>query len=68
MKDDNELSMDKIEDYNNNESSSKRNTVRLVIIACLIVGAVFAFIKSNNNQVDDYVGTEQKPGINTSKR
>lgn len=68
MKDDDELSMDKIEDYNDNESSSKRNTIRLVIVACLIMGAVFAFIKSSYNNNADYIGTEEKPGINTSKR
>lgn len=68
MKEDDELSMDKIEDYNDNESSSKRKTVRLVIIGCLLVGAVLVFLKLNNNQVNDYVGTEQNPGINTNKR
>lgn len=68
MKEDDELSMDKIEDYNDNESPSKRRTVKLVIVGCLIAGAILAFIKLNNNQVNDYVGTEQNPGINTSKR
>lgn len=68
MKEDDELSMDKIEDYNDKQSLSKRKTLRLIIVVCLIVGAVFAFFKSSFNQVDDYVGTEQNPGIDTSKR
>ena len=65
---DDELSLDKIEDYNDKESASKRKTVRLVIVICLIVGAVFAFFKSSFNEVNDYVGTEQNPGIDTTKR
>lgn len=65
-KDDDELSMDKIEDYNDNESPEKRNTVRAVIIFCLIVGAFFAYIKSTSVS-DNYVGTEEKPGIDVKK-
>ncbi|MGP2658080.1 hypothetical protein ACOJTA_13670 [Malaciobacter sp. WC5094] len=62
-----ELSMDKIDDYNGNESEEKRNTVRNVIIILLIVGAVFAYFKSTSIP-DDYVGTSENPGINTSKK
>ncbi|MFK2823758.1 hypothetical protein [Arcobacter sp. YIC-80] len=64
---DDELSMDKIDDYNGNESEEKRNTVRNVIIILLIVGAVFAYFKSTSIP-DDYVGTSENPGINTSKK
>ncbi|WP_121626999.1 hypothetical protein [Poseidonibacter antarcticus] len=55
-----------IEDYNGNESKEKRNIVRLVVIGCLIVGAIFAYLKYNST-VDDYIGTESNPGINTTK-
>ncbi|AXH09317.1 hypothetical protein CP960_02290 [Malaciobacter halophilus] len=65
---DDELSMHKIDDYDGNESKSKRNTIRLVIAIGLIIGAIYASFKYNNSQVDDYVGTEQNPGINTTKR
>lgn len=64
---DDELSLNKIDDYNNNESKEKRRTILLVIVFCLIVGAVFSYIKYNS-QVDDYIGTEQAPGIDISKK
>ncbi|NVJ54004.1 MAG: hypothetical protein HWD90_09925 [Campylobacteraceae bacterium] len=64
---DDELSLDKIDDYNNKESKQKRNTVRLVVIFCLLVGAVFSYMKYNS-EVDDYVGTKEAPGITTTKK
>lgn len=64
---DNELSMDKIEDYDGKESKEKKNTVRLVIVLCLILGAVFAYLKTTSLP-DDYIGTSDNPGINTSKK
>lgn len=64
---DNELSMDKIEDYDGKESKEKRNTVRTVIVLCLILGAIFAYLKINSLP-DDYIGTKDNPGINTSKK
>ena len=63
----NEPSNDKIEDYNGHESKEKRNTVKLVIVFCLVVGAFFAYIKSTSVSTD-YVGTPDKPGINTNKK
>lgn len=63
----NEPTNDKIEDYNGHESKEKKNTVRLVIIVCLVVGAFFAYIKSTSVE-DGYVGTAEKPGINTNKK
>jgi len=64
---DDELSLDKIDDYNGNESKEKRNTVRLVIVGLIALGILYAFIKIAYNDVDDYVGTTQSPGISTSK-
>lgn len=64
---DNELSMDKIEDYDGKESSEKRNTVRTVIILCLVLGAIFAYFKTTSLP-NDYIGTRENPGINTSKK
>ena len=63
----NEPSLEQIEDYNNNESPEKRKTVIRVVIVCLIVGAIFSYFKYNFNSTDDYVGTPEKPGINTTK-
>lgn len=63
----NEPSLEQIEDYNNNESPQKRKTVKIVIALCLIVGAIFAGIKYKYSSNDDYVGTPEKPGINTTK-
>ena len=62
-----EPSLDKIDDFNGKESKDKRNTVRLVIIGLLIFGAVYSFFKYNNSQVNDYVGTPEKPGIDITK-
>ena len=62
----NEPSLEKIDDYNGKESKQKKNTVRVVIIFCLVVGAFFAYLKSTSTP-NDYVGTPEKSGINTSK-
>jgi len=63
----NEPSLEQIEDYDNHESPEKRNTVLKVIVFCLVVGAIFAAFKIYYNNVDEYIGTNQKPGINTTK-
>ncbi len=61
-----ELSMDKIEDYNGNESKEKRKTVKIVIAFCIVVGVVFAYFKATSTP-SDYVGTPEKPGITATK-
>lgn len=65
--DDDELSMDKIEDYNGKESKEKKNTVRMVIVFCIIVGSFLTYIKTTSVP-DDYVGTEEKPGISVDRK
>ncbi|OCL89971.1 hypothetical protein [Arcobacter porcinus] len=40
-----EPSLEKIDDYNGNESKQKRNTVRLIIILLLVIGAVLRYLK-----------------------
>lgn len=63
-----EPSLDQIDDYNNNESKEKRRTVWAVIVLCLVVGAFFTYLKFANSDVgNEYVGTKQNPGINTTK-
>jgi hypothetical protein len=57
-----EPSLEKIDDYNGNESKQKRNTVRLVVIFCLIVAGVFAYLKTTSVP-SDYVGTQEQSNI-----
>lgn len=64
---DDELSMDKIEDYDGKESPEKRRTIINVIIIGLIVGAIVAYFKMTSVP-DDYIGTPEKPGIDVSKK
>ena len=45
-----EPSLEKIDDYNGNESKQKRNTVRLIVILLLALGAFFAYMKQPSNQ------------------
>ena len=40
-----EPSLEKIDDYNGNESKQKRNTVRLIILLLLVLGAIFAYLE-----------------------
>jgi hypothetical protein len=63
----NEPSMDKIDDYNDNESKEKRDTVKRVVILCLVVGAILVGLKFLYNTPSDYVGTPENPGINTAR-
>ena len=60
----NEPSLDQIDDYNNQETPQKRNTVWLVVLFCIAVGIVYSIVKYNYNTESDYVGTEDTPGIN----
>lgn len=64
---DDELSLEKIDDYNDKESKEKRNTVKLVVIFCLAIGILFAYLQSSN-EYDDYVGTNEAPGITSTKK
>ena len=67
MQNTNEPSLRDMDDYNGTESAEKRSIVNKVIIFCLAVGAVLAVLKLMNNTPSDYVGTPEKPGINTAK-
>ena len=60
----NEPTMDNIDDYNGNESKSKKRTINIIIVSLLSIGIILAIIKSTNTiPTKDYVGTEQHPGI-----
>ena len=40
-----EPSLEKIDDYNGNETKQKRNTVRLIVILILVFGAVLTYLQ-----------------------
>ncbi|AXK48315.1 hypothetical protein CRU87_00555 [Aliarcobacter trophiarum LMG 25534] len=56
-----EPSLEKIDDYNGNESKQKRNTVRLIVLILLVIGAIFAYLKQPYN--DEIKGVEEKTQI-----
>jgi hypothetical protein len=62
-----EPSLEKIDDYNGNESKQKRNTIRLVVILLLIVGGIFAYLK-NSSTPNDYVGPKDQSSIESNKK
>ena len=62
-----EPSLNQIEDYNNNESDEKRTTIKIVIFALLLIGLIYGAVKFSFSSESDYVGTPEKPGINTAK-
>ncbi len=64
---DDELSLEKIDDYKGTESKEKRTIVRLVVLFCIVIGIAIAYIKSTS-QVEDYVGTKEAPGIVPTKK
>ena len=68
MKMQGEPSLEQIDDFNGNESPEKRRTVRLIIIALLVLSVAYAFVKYNYSMPSDYIGTPENPGIDTSKK
>ncbi len=60
-----EPSLNKIDDYNGNESKQKRNIVRLVVIFCLVVGGIFTYFKNNDKVYEVEIINQQQS--NTSK-
>ncbi len=64
MKLENEPTLEAMDDYNNQESPQKRNTIRLIVIGLLAVSALsYALLNSYDTMPDDYVGTPENPGI-----
>ena len=60
---DNEPSLEKIDDYYGKESPQKRKIINSVIIFCLVMGAILVTTKIYNQDETDYVGTKDRPGI-----
>jgi len=48
----NEPTLERIEDYNNQESTEKRMTVWIVILTGLLVGAIYGIISANSTVKD----------------
>ncbi|MCH9814422.1 MAG: hypothetical protein K0U47_10840 [Epsilonproteobacteria bacterium] len=59
----NEPSLEEIEDFNGRGSEEKRRTVNLVIIGCLIAGALYTVVKMQNSSVSDALPVEQSRAI-----
>lgn len=64
---DDELSLEKIDDYKGTESKEKKRTVILVVVLCIVIGIILTFVKSEST-VSDYVGTQEAPGIVPNKK
>jgi hypothetical protein len=58
-----EPSLNKIDDYNGNESKQKRNIVRLVVIFCLVVGGIFTYFKNNDKVYEVEIINQQQSNI-----
>ncbi len=55
-----EPSLNKIDDYNGNESRQKRVIVILVVIFCLVVGGILTYFKNNDKVYEVEVITQQQ--------
>ena len=57
-----EPSLEKIDDYNGNETKQKRNTVRLIVILILVFGAVLTYLqKPKLQESKEILGKTQIP-------
>jgi len=68
MKLDDEPSLSTIDDYENNESPEKRKTIHMIIGGLILFVIVLGVIKVMNNEVSDYIGTPESPGIDVSRK
>jgi len=63
----NEPTLDTIDDYNNQETPTKRKTIRLIIGGLLVFAALLSYIKISNDTVSDYIGTAKNLGIDVTR-
>lgn len=52
MREDNEPTLEKLDDYRGKESPQKRRIIWLVVIAALVVGAIFASFERDTPKKD----------------
>ena len=67
LKDNNEPSLEEISDYNGEKNPEKKRIFWIVVAITLLIGAIYTYSYRTHNAVSDYVGTPEKPGINTAK-
>jgi len=68
MKLTNEPTLHEIDDYDNKETPEKRKSIYLIVGVLLVIGAVsYFYLGSKMTLGEDYVGTEEKPGIISTK-
>jgi hypothetical protein len=53
-----EPTLEKIEDYNGQESTEKRLTIWIVVLSGLLIGAVYGIVMSNSTVSDSLVPKE----------
>ncbi|HIP02832.1 MAG TPA: hypothetical protein EYG75_04895 [Campylobacterales bacterium] len=58
-----EPSLEKIEDFNGRGSEEKKRTVNLVIVASLFVGAIYTVVKVNYSTVSDQLNVQDGVAI-----
>jgi hypothetical protein len=63
MKEDQEPSLESIEDYNGGESREKRLIVWIVILSGLLIGAIYEVIGSNSTVSDEIEFQKERSGI-----
>ena len=63
-----EPTLGQIDDYNGNETPEKRRLVWGVVIGLIAVAIIYAMVKSSFSTPNDYVGTEEHPGILNSRK
>lgn len=55
----NEPTLEKIEDYNGKESKEKKLTVWIVILSALLIGAIYGIFVATNSKVSDELETKE---------
>ncbi len=60
----NEPTMETIDDYNNQESTQKRKTIRFIILGLVLFSGILYYIKITHETVSDYIGLPNNPSIN----
>jgi len=59
MREDNEPSLEELDDYNGKESPEKRRMIWLVVLIALAIGVIFAMLGTNSPR-DDLIRTTPK--------
>ena len=52
MREDNEPTLEKLDDYNGKESPEKRRTIWLVLLVIVVIGAIFSIFETSSKKSD----------------